>query len=1843
MSNNVKRLFFVTTLVLLLFAIAAVSASDVSDDAALPGDSSVSVSAADSLVNDNNIVTDTVTRENNNKQEKTNIKKATLDTPKTVVVTSTNYSDVFTNTGLCSDVNDGDVIDVQSDITTNNFNITIDKAINLTTTTGAIINLNTTGGNLFGTNPGNSFKIVNSGSYTNVTNLKFYNTQVFVINAHHVTMDNINVTVNNQVVGSGVGVTSIRDNSTYVTVKNSNFYTKNNGGSSSVVLAWADYCTIDNNNITGEGNVGNLMYLTTYNINGTPEYAVDINMYNNITNNNITAVSVTGPCVGVVVTGHDNKFENNKVNVSSSFAGQWMSPTLNETGDHDDRWEGNNYINNEVYGSFTGTKNSTICGNTFHGSVSLPERCIFKNNNAENSTVTIRGSYCDLCGNRINTLSLVGSVYPTYVCRDNYFVNQPSNTNIYWYNHGAPHVVLDLDATMLNKKHLHSIKSDGSEVTVATITDDETFFQWFDNQGRIKSDVINTNMVYNLYYVPSDITLLGFDIMGPDWQKGMLYNFTVVGKKDVEFKNILVSASVNCIVFSNLTFVYDEEYTQSQIFNVQPGDENGNIIFDNIVINVTTDSINLKTIFYSISYAGNVTLQNSVINAKVPSSDADNRYYGFEAVCMYIKNSKIINNTINLEEEFAVSDNSKMVGIGLHFMNSYYHANNTLIEGNNINIQGTNAYGIKINQTGNNSIKDNEINVMGEVAEAIEVNGNDNTVTGNTLYANNLAGDAAVVDNGENNVVNGNSPTIADIVDDETFFQWFDNQGRIKSDVINTNMVYNLYYVPSDITLLGFDIMGPDWQKGMLYNFTVVGKKDVEFKNILVSASVNCIVFSNLTFVYDEEYTQSQIFNVQPGDENGNIIFDNIVINVTTDSINLKTIFYSISYAGNVTLQNSVINAKVPSSDADNRYYGFEAVCMYIKNSKIINNTINLEEEFAVSDNSKMVGIGLHFMNSYYHANNTLIEGNNINIQGTNAYGIKINQTGNNSIKDNEINVMGEVAEAIEVNGNDNTVTDNYIVANDKKGDNAVTVTGENNVVENNRAPEGGNLIPTSIGLTYDTTPIDVGQRLIIRGVFKADGVESSAQGIKVYDNDEFIATINTSDEYGTLTYGYTPTVGGSHNVKFVFEGNDTHNATSTVIIVETTTQLLSPVVNITTDNFYDYFNSEGELDYQMLTDDTTFYFYSIPGDVSQISYTRLSNDVKDKNVTFAGTEDFVLTDTAIIIKSTTNNFRLVNMTLVYTDEYQQHDYILFDKTGTEAYIDNCNITANITRTTFEGYPYSVISTARSPVVISNSKIYVDAVETVVDWEPNSPNYGNNNVIPILSKSKISLVNNTIEIHAVCDETEYPTIYCIRLGGDASVMTDNNVTVTGEGWLYAIQPTANNVIVSNNNINITGVNYTAGIMMENISNNTIDNNTIVLNARTSREGMSNEPCTYGITVIDYICGGTAYHETGNAVNNKITNNIITCTAYNMYGIEEFGGSNTTIENNTIVATGDTAMAIGVTGVNVLINNNNITVDGASFSGTTVDYLGARTTGVYLGRGTNATVTNNNISSTYTGVYALAQNITTIEDNNITTDYNYTILLDSTTQYAIVENNYLETPGRLGDESVSDSGKDNTVENNLPAVEKEYSLVVDTTEFVPGSTATISASIYYGTEYTSDVAANISKGKVSFKVNGKTLKDVNGKVIYAKVVNGTATIEDYQIPDNWNNQTTIQAVYSGSKDLAKMSSDKTAITIVAQNPTITTEDVTTTVGGTVTLTATINTDAVVNTGKVVFKINGKTVKDANGKVIYTKVSNNQVSLEYTLPETMNEGTYTLTAVFISSDYDRLEDTKTLTVN
>ncbi|AWX32180.1 Ig-like domain-containing protein [Methanosphaera sp. BMS] len=163
--------------------------------------------------------------------------------------------------------------------------------------------------------------------------------------------------------------------------------------------------------------------------------------------------------------------------------------------------------------------------------------------------------------------------------------------------------------------------------------------------------------------------------------------------------------------------------------------------------------------------------------------------------------------------------------------------------------------------------------------------------------------------------------------------------------------------------------------------------------------------------------------------------------------------------------------------------------------------------------------------------------------------------------------------------------------------------------------------------------------------------------------------------------------------------------------------------------------------------------------------------------------------------------------------------------------------------------------------------------------------------------------------------------------------------------------------------------------------------------------------------------------------------------------------------------------------------------------------------------------------------------------------------------------------------------------------------------------------------------------------GMTWGDASGKVIYVKVVNGTATIENYVVPTEWTrNDTTIQAIYTGSAQCSKLTSEKTQPVISPMAPSITTNDITATAGEQITFTANINDgDKQINTGKVLFKINGKTIKDASGKVLYVKVVNGIASLNYTIHSDMNAKNYNITAIFTSPNYEKLEDTKTLTVN
>ena len=297
------------------------------------------------------------------------------------IVTNETFFDYFINGTLADYVPEGATLDFRGKFYSHDdvkFDLVINKPINMISTTGdAFIDLNTTAGSLLGENPGSCFTINNGGSGSNVSGIIFHNTQVWIYDAHNVVLNNISVIVENKRVGSGVGTTAIRHGSTNVTLKNSYIYTSNNGGSSSIVLTHVQNCTVENNTIVGEGKVGNLLYLNTFN-----DAGCDLsNDYNKIINNKITGPSpAAGICYGIGINGNNNLIAGNVIN----YAGNGIVPAWGATPNN------NTYCGNVLIGgaSMSVAASSIAYNNTVSGTLTIGSGSVAYNNTAKAISVS---------------------------------------------------------------------------------------------------------------------------------------------------------------------------------------------------------------------------------------------------------------------------------------------------------------------------------------------------------------------------------------------------------------------------------------------------------------------------------------------------------------------------------------------------------------------------------------------------------------------------------------------------------------------------------------------------------------------------------------------------------------------------------------------------------------------------------------------------------------------------------------------------------------------------------------------------------------------------------------------------------------------------------------------------------------------------------------------------------------------------------------------------------------------------------------------------------------------------------------------------------------------------------------------------------------------------------------------------------------------------------------------------------------------------------------------------------------------------------------------------------------
>ena len=177
--------------------------------------------------------------------------------------------------------------------------------------------------------------------------------------------------------------------------------------------------------------------------------------------------------------------------------------------------------------------------------------------------------------------------------------------------------------------------------------------------------------------------------------------------------------------------------------------------------------------------------------------------------------------------------------------------------------------------------------------------------------------------------------------------------------------------------------------------------------------------------------------------------------------------------------------------------------------------------------------------------------------------------------------------------------------------------------------------------------------------------------------------------------------------------------------------------------------------------------------------------------------------------------------------------------------------------------------------------------------------------------------------------------------------------------------------------------------------------------------------------------------------------------------------------------------------------------------------------------------------------------------------------------------------------------------------------------------------------------SVSGGKVIFKVNGITLRDDNNNVLYAMLKDGVASI-NYKVQGVWLKDTsTLQAVYSGNENYTSSRSVPSQILNINRataSITLEKDKITAKSGETLTFRAKI-LDAAgdrINGGKVVFKLNGKSLSDKEGNILYAGVVDGEALLDYTIPTAYTAKDYVLTAVFGGGDYERSETNVTLTL-
>ncbi len=1125
-------------------------------------------------------------------------------------------------------------------------------------------------------------------------------------------------------------------------------------------------------------------------------------------------------------------------------------------------------------------------------------------------------------------------------------------------------------------------------------------------------------------------------------------------------------------------------------------------------------------------------------------------------------------------------------GYGIYTANNATIRNNTL--NNNIYITGK-----------NNTIENNTVNTTKDYAVQGTNAGTNNTIVNNTLYANSGDGEFSISVN-TNNIIADNLPKVETYnITDETYSEYFDENGVEIADKFQPGSKVNI--------IDAFNNKNFTFNTGKL---TVVGVNAV-----LNNASVSII-----------------------GD--AQILLDNVTINNMNVS-NEYAVLFNSSVASKMTRSkviidtDSKINAIVLASDANK----LQNVSITIDAKDVASQWVEVDGTWVGLGNT--IAIAVRSSDNYINLTNITIRakdnseayssiygidiqsGNpNIILTGNTLYNVRINASSVNTGYSYGVNMIG-VKDTSSSMTWINATSDNYAYG--------LQLSGQSS--DNTLA---GYIYATAGDTAYGAYVSNMGgnginnnnlSKIYLQGIEGANAVGFQLEGINgtLIGNATFVmegqqnTLVNVTNSNNTVLYGinYNNKEDDNENSAFVLANNvdgiqlylNSWNSTAGKgIILDNATN-----INVS-NNYFNLYNTIGGDD-AVVTDATDAILVNNTPSIKVITEENYSNFFDENGVL----KEEIVSDILGIGSDITGKDMIFNRPV---NLYNTGDCVLYNTT-----------------LVFNGtWPSGVYASPRSNlsgIIIDN----VDKVAVVTD------------------------LNNDYQYYLFINDST------IRVTGENAVAI-NSTQEQGTSYVY--------LLLNRDNITVSGKNATALIFVGNQT------------ATTSVNGVAEiRNCTIDVTAEDTSIVYDAAKENVYFSYNRITQsgntaytikaenygmdywqyNNITITADNAAAFKAENKVNTYTEyvryNNINITSSNPTTAVDMTSSQrVTFNYNNVTVssdndetpvvsiNGAS-SSVTNNYIAAND--LFGDDAANAASVSNNkpADTTITAestVVALGENTTitgkvtagtsAVADTTLTITYGDEIV-ETVTEEDGTFTASIKTVADVTDVTISAplsyNGKPATETISIKTVKPNTQITIETINLTAGNVATIKATV------TASDDSTVTNGKVTFKVNGKTLKDENGKVIYAKVTDGVATAE-YLVPTDMNGKDlNITAIYSGSSKFNK-STESIVESVAKAEPTLTVANVTASAGQTINLTATITDgDKQINTGKIVFKINGKTVKDENGKVIYAKVVNGQVSVEYTLPADMKSKDYNITATFISSDYDKLENTAVLTVN